>query len=52
MHLLGIINATTFARELSVVFAARFVVADDADEILVDFSLTLAVGGRRLLLLE
>ena len=42
----------TFARELSVVFAAGFVVADDADEVLVDLPLALTVGGRRLLLLE
>ena len=41
----------TFAGELSVVLAARLVVADDADEVLVDLALALAVGGRRLLML-
>ena len=58
VHSVCIINPTflsevrnTFARELSVVFAARFVVADDADEVLVDLALALAVGGRRLLML-
>ena len=40
-----------FAGELSVVLAARLVVADDADEVLVDLALALAVGGRRLLML-
>ena len=42
----------TFAGELSVVLAARLVVADDADEVLVDLPLALAVGGRRLLMLQ
>ena len=42
----------TFAGELSVVLAARLVVADDADEVLVDLALALAVGGRRLLMLQ
>ena len=48
----GPINQLTFAGELSVVLAARLVVADDADEVLVDLALALAVGGRRLLMLR